>query len=180
MAAIPKFTVVYTTGATSGRAAVASYSPGNSPPDVATAHSILGVTMTASDEDEPIAVLRHGYVRGIVAGDITGGLPSAGTLLWCGSQGKPTTTRPTTGVQVLVGTYMGGGVVDVNVTVLPGVGEMSFVKRETPAEYDVLIWSPTDSAFVPRQLDHGQDFAGLGDDDHPQYAMRRWSWLVGG
>jgi len=183
MATIEKFRVVYAVGLHSSpaRPTFAKYSPSQDTLGIlAAAHSIAGVSMTSSAEDESIAVMKGGIVRGVGSSEIVGWEPSAGAALWCGEDGKPTTTRPTKGAQVFVGTYAGSGVVEVEVRVIPGLAELSFVKQETLAEYDVLIWDSAEAAFVPRQLDHGQDLAGTDDDDHPQYAMRRWSWLVGG
>ena len=173
MADVQKFTVVRVVGQLNQRAHVEPMDPADdAAPALVFAHKTVGVTQTDADSDDPVSILRNGYVRGLTSAHITGWEPSAGALLWCGAGGKPTTTLPTSGPLILVGTYIGNGIADVNVQVFPSIGELSFVKRESPAEYDVLIWSDADGAYVPRQIDHGQDLAGLGDDDHPQYQQR--------
>jgi hypothetical protein len=174
MADLAKFTVVYTVDADTGRAKVQAYDPsGETAPALADGHSIQGVAMTDSNADDPVAVMRRGYMRNLNSTHLTGWEPSVGDLLWCGASGKPTTTRPTDdAAQVFVGTYIGNGVVDVDVKLLPSLQELTFVKRETPALYDVLIYDTGTSLWVPRQIDHGQDLAGLGDDDHTQYQLR--------
>ncbi|KKK91898.1 hypothetical protein LCGC14_2708310, partial [marine sediment metagenome] len=94
----------------------------------------------------------------------------AGDLLWAQADGTVSKTKPTPPtVLVFVGTYIGGSVVHVDVKVFPSLSELSHVKIETPAEFDVMIWDPGEFAFVPRQIDHGADLAGLADDDHVRY-----------
>ncbi len=173
MADTPRFTVVKTVGATDRLASVQAFDPSEDvPPSLAFAHTVLGVTMTASDSPEDVSIIQNGYMRDLGSADITGWEPSTGSLLWCGASGKVTTTRPTTGALVLVGSYMGGGDVDVRVSVLPAITELSFVKPKTPSASEVFVWDVAESMFVLRQLDHGDDLLGLEDNDHPQYALR--------
>jgi hypothetical protein len=172
MADIPKFTVVKTTGATGRLTTVQAYDPTEDvAPAISIGNKILGVTLTPSNDPEVTAVLRDGYIRGVNSTTLTGWEPSLGAQIWCGPNGKPTTTRPATGVLVLVGTYMGQGDVDVHVRVLPSIGELSFVKREIPEQSDVFVFDVAEGLFVPRILDHGNDLVGLEDDDHSQYSL---------
>ena len=173
MADIPRFTVVKIVGATNRLASVQAFDPSEDvAPSLAFAHTVLGVTMTASDSPEDVAIIQNGYMRELGSADITGFEPSTGSLLWCGPSGKVTTTRPTTGALVLVGSYMGGGDVDVRVSVLPAITELSFVQRKTPSASEVFVWDAVEELFVIRQLDHGDDLLGLEDDDHPQYSLK--------
>ena len=152
MADIPRFRVVTTYGATSGRANVKLYEPGlEGPSGLVAGHSILGLTATASDVDEEVTIVRSAYVRGLGAADITGWEPSVGALLWCGDNGQPTTTKPE-GARVIVGTYMGGGACDVNVEIIPTLGELSFVAADTPEDLDILVWDETESAWKLRSI----------------------------
>ena len=171
MADFPKFTVVYSVGASSGLGQVAKFNPyAGSAGSVVAAHSILGVSMTDAESAENLTVLRAGYMRGLGADDITGWEPSDGALLWCDTNGTVTATRPTTGLQVCIGTYLGGGV-DVNVHVLPSIGDLSYVSRVSPAQSYVFVWDELEGAYVPRQLtsediidwDFTRSFMFLGD-----------------
>lgn len=153
MADIDKFTVVYAASLSGNKAKVEPFDPyAGNPGAVETGHSLLAVTMTDSDEDEELTLLRSGYMRGLGASHITGWEPADGTLLWATSNGEVTATRPTTGLQVCVGRYLGSGVVDVFVHLVPSIGDLSFVGRAIPGEHYVFVWSATDGAYVPRQL----------------------------
>jgi len=122
---------------------------------------VLGVAMTNASGNEPVVVMSRGILRGLGINHITGWEPAVGASLWCGTNGKMTTTRPTTGVQVFVGTYLGGGNLEVYIQVLPSLSELSFVTRATPVSDDVLIWSGTQWV-------------------HVQHNPRRWAWMSGG
>jgi len=174
MSDIEKFSVVRTVAIQGSLSRVQVVDPADeATPALTFAHGTLGVTMTASSDTDLVTVLRDGYMRSVGSGDITGWEPSIGSALWCGTAGKVTTTRPTVGALILIGTYIGAGVVDVHVKVLPAIGELSFVKRDVPALYDVLIWNDTDGLFEPRQLDHNVDLANLTEGDpHTQYSLR--------
>ena len=153
MADITKFTVVYASVGSGGKAKVESLDPwSGSVAAVVAGHAMVGVTQTDANEDEPVIVLRSGYLRGVTTSHLTGWEPSVGAPLWCGASGKPTTTRPETGLQVYVGTYLGSGVVDVHVQMIQSIGELSYVKRTFPSESFVLIWSAIDGAYAPRQM----------------------------
>lgn len=181
--ALDKFVVVKVASLGSNKSGVVPFEPtDDSAPEVLAAHQVLGVTMSSTSTfGDQVAVMRRGYFRGLVAGDFHAStLPTAGDRLWCEGAGRVTHVRPAgSGAQVFVGTFLGSGIADVNVTVLPSIGELSFVKRETPAEFDVLIWDPGEGAFVPRRLDHSADLDGLDQDDHHEYGPRRWSWMMG-
>ena len=168
MATIAKFTVVYTDAAASNKSEVKVWAGGSAAPTLDTALRITGVTLTSSVTGEHVAVMKRGYIRGVTPG----GSPVAGDLLWAQADGSVSKTKPTPPtVLVFVGTYIGGSVVHVDMKVFPSLSELSHVKIETPAEFDVMIWDPAEFAFVPRQIDHGADLAGLADDDHPQYIL---------
>jgi len=169
----PKFTVVYASEDHLGRTKVEKFDPwAGSPAGGEQGHALVGVTATDADASQQLTIIRSGYVRGLSAGDITGWEPADGTLLWASAAGKVSAVRPTTGLQVCVGTYIGNNVADVHVNMLPSIGELSYVSRVLPEEFYVFIWSSVDGAYVPRQLDHGQDLLGLEDDDHPQYLSK--------
>ena len=147
MATIPKFTVVYTDGAASNKSQVAVWAGGSAAPTLDSALRITGVTLTSSITGEHVATMMRGYIRGVTPG----GSPVAGDLLWAQADGSVSKTKPTPPtVLVFVGTYIGGSVVHVDFKVLPSLSELSHVKIETPAEFDVMIWDPAENAFVPR------------------------------
>ena len=165
---IAKFRVVYVDGIDASKSAVKLWDGGAGAPTLDTTLRILGVTMTGSAYQEPVAVMKRGYIRSVTPG----GTPVAGDLLWAQADGTVSKTKPTPPTPlVFVGTYLGGSVVHVDVKVFPSMSELSHVKIETPVEFDVFIWDPAQSAFVPRKMDHGGDLAGLADDDHTQYAL---------
>ncbi len=169
MATIAKFTVVYTDAAASNKSEVKVWAGGSAAPTLDTALRITGVTLTSSVTGEHVAVMKRGYIRGVTPG----GSPVAGDLLWAQADGSVSKTKPTPPtVLVFIGTYIGGSVVHVDLKVFPSLSELSHVKIETPAEFDVMIWDPAEFAFVPRKIDHGADLAGLADDDHPQYTQK--------
>jgi hypothetical protein len=179
VATIARFTLVQVEGADSGHPAVVPWAPsGYEQPGLATAHAILGVTMTASEFEEPVAVMRRGILRDVA--EQNGETWASGDILWAKSDGTITKTRPAAPLPlVVVGTVFAGPdggdlfTVDVDVRVLPSLGELSGVKVETPADKDVFIYASGSNVWEPRQLDHGADIAGLTDnDDHPQYQQR--------
>lgn len=136
-------------------------------------HTIAGVTLSDSEFDQRVYVMRRGKAENVTqAGGETW---IVGDVLWAKAGGVVTNVRPDAPVpQVLVGFVhraVGGGVFDVavNVTVFPSLYEISNVRREALADKDVLIWKASTGVAEPRQIDHGSDLAGLADDDHPQY-----------
>ena len=173
MATIPRFTLVQIDAAQDGHAAVVPWDPGAyEQPGLSTAHKLLGVTMTDSEFGEPIAVMRRGTLRDVARQNAE--VWAVGEILWAKADGSITNTRPAAPlVLVLVGTvFETVGVlhtIDVDVCVLPSLGELSGVSVEAPADKDVLIYKVATHLWEPRQIDHGADLAGLGDDDHAQY-----------
>lgn len=179
MSYIDRFRLVFVDGLDGGRPAFTVYDPGQDMDGtIAFGHRLVGMTMSEGDGSEPMAVMRGGWFRDLATGDITGWEPDANDLLWAGDGGKPTTTRPTTGPQILVGTYLGSGIASVQLTVFPGPSDLSWVDRDALEDLDVLIWDAASGQWQPRQLVHGTDLAGLDADDHPQYVNRRWAWFL--
>lgn len=178
MSTIARFTLVQIDGADSGHPAVVPWAPsGYEQPGLSTAHTVLGVTMTDSEYEEPVAVVRRGILRDVA--EQNGETWAPGDVLWSKNNGTITKTRPAAPLPlVLVGTVFAGPdggdlfTVDVDVRVLPSLGELSGVSVETPADKDVFIYKAATNLWEPRQLDHGTDLAGLADDDHPQYQQR--------
>lgn len=175
MADIAKFTLVQVSGLDGAHSSVVPWAPGgHETPGLATAHKIRGVTMTDSNYEEPVQVMKRGYLRGVAAQN--GETWAAGEVLWAKSDGSITKTRPTNCPLVAVGVVIGGTspslVVDVDVRVIPSLGELSGVSVETPAASDVFVYDTGPGKWVPRQLVHGSDLAGLTTgDDHPQYQL---------
>jgi len=159
MAIIARFTLVQISGADSGHAAVVPWTPAAyEQPGLSTAHKLLGVTMTASEYQEPIAVMRRGVLRSVARQN--GETWAAGDVLWAKADGSITKTRPTAPLPlVIVGTvFETVGVVhtvDVDVRVLPSLGELSGVSVETPADLDVFIYKASTHLWEPRVLDYG-------------------------
>jgi hypothetical protein len=100
---------------------------------------------------------------------------STGDNLWALSGGSISHTRPDGPLPlVFVGTVFETiGVlhsVVVDVRVLPSLGELSGVSVEAPADKDAFLYNGTTHLWVPRQIDHNADLAGLSVGDyHPQY-----------
>lgn len=154
MADIARFTLVQIATSSSGKPTVVAWSPGASEqPALSTSNKLLGVTMTASNDTEPVAVMKHGYMRGV-----PGSSWSVGDSLWGTSGGTVSKTRPAAPLtQVFVGTVYeseGGGLYSVNVDVriLPSIGELSGVAIETPADKDVFIYESGSTLWRPRRL----------------------------
>lgn len=177
MATLVRFRLVQIAAAADGHPTVTPWSPtAYEQPGLSTAHKLLGVTMTDSEFEEPVAVMRRGIMRDVARQN--GETWAVGDVLWAKSDGTITKTRPSAPLPlVLVGTvFETVGVahtVDVDVRALPSLGELSGVSVETPADKDVFIYQGAANYWEPRQLDHGADLAGLGDDDHTQYVLER-------
>lgn len=176
---IARFTLVRVSGSSAGLPTVVRWSSASyEEPALSIAHKIAGVTMTSSVSAEPLTVMQRGYLRDVARQN--GETWAVGDILYAKSGGSITKTRPDGPLpQVIVGTvYETIGVlhtVAVDVRVLPSIMELSGVTRETPVNLDVLIYNGTTHAYVPRQIDHGSDLAGLGDDDHAQYLKEKAS-----
>lgn len=155
MADIAKFTLVQVSGQDGDHSSVVPWQPGgHETPGLSTAHKIRGVTMTDSDYQEPVQVMKRGYLRDVAAQNSE--TWSAGDVLWAKADGSITKTRPTDCPLVMVGVVIGGTspalVVDVDVRVVPSLGELSGVSVETPADLDVFIFDSTNGVWEPRRL----------------------------
>ncbi len=172
MATINKGTLVVVYAGASGKPTVRAWSPSAyEQPSLVSALKILGVAMTDSEYEEPLAVMKRGYLRDMSDGAETW---AVGDVLYASSTGTLTKTRPAGPLpQVIVGTVFAANAsnwdIDIDVRVIPSLGELSGVSRETPADKDVFIYKSSTNVWEPRQIDHGADIAGLGDDDHTQY-----------
>lgn len=178
--AIARFTLVELKfSALNDKPEIHSWSPGAyEEPALTSGHVVLGVTMTEADTGEPVAVMKRGYLRDVARQN--GETWASGDILYATANGSISNVRPDGPMpQVLVGTVFDtSGVlhtVDVDVRVLPSIAELSGVTRETLVNLDVLIYNGTTHAWVPRQIDHGGDIAGLLDDDHTQYLKEKLS-----
>lgn len=180
MATINRFTLVQlASDALYGKPRVMTWNPSAyEEPALTTGHIILGVAMTDSDYDQPVAVMKRGFLRDVARQNSE--TWNVGDILYGRSDGSISNVRQAGPFpQVIVGTvFETVGVlhtVDVDVRVLPSLAELSGVTRETLANLDVLIYNGTTHAWVPRQIDHGGDIAGLLDDDHTQYLKEKAS-----
>jgi hypothetical protein len=176
MSTIARFTLVEIIGAESSHASVQPWDPAAyEQPGLDTAHRILGVTMTASESQEPVAVMRRGVLRDVARQN--GETWAVGDVLWAKSDGSITKTRPAAPLPfVLVGTVFETintlHTVDVDVRVLPSLGELSGVSVETPADLDVLIYKVATHVWEPRRLVHNTDLDGLATASaHPASAI---------
>lgn len=173
---IPKFTVVTVSGVDSDKPTVVRWAPAASEhPENLTAPKILGVTMTDSEYLEPVAVMRRGYLRDVA--ETSGETWVTGDLLWAASDGSVTNVRPAAPLpQVFVGTVFDGSgatfTVDVNVTALPNIGELSGVDRQTPVDRDILVYRADTSLWEPRQLWKSRDVSANATVDQHDYLVR--------
>jgi hypothetical protein len=137
-----------------------------------------GVTATDSEDEQDILAIVGGIVRDCPAqGGETWG---RGDKLWAAPDGSVTNVRPTApDEQVYVGEVQkvsaGLAIVAVEMEHAPAPDDLSTVNREALADKDVLIYDLAATLWRLRQLDHGADLAGLGDDDHPQYLKEKAS-----
>jgi len=191
---IARFTLVRISGDQDGHAAVVPWNPAAyEQPGLATAHKLLGVAMTASEYQEPLAVMRRGTMRTVPDGAETW---AVGEILWANASGAATHTRPAAPLPLIVlGTVFadeGGGnwTVDVDVRVLPSLGELSGVSVETPADLDVFIHKSSTHVWEPRRL-AGTDITnapagGIAattvqaaiDELDTEKASALWIWLM--
>lgn len=156
--AIARFTVVEIVDTLNGKPTVKAWAPAASEqPGLSTAHKILGVTMTASNYQEQVAVMKRGYLRAVT--EQNGESWAVGDILWAKNNGSITKTRPAAPLPfILVGTVFAdegsGGpfTVDIDVRVLPSLGELSGVKVEAPVNKDVFIYNDATDVWEPRQL----------------------------
>jgi len=181
MADLAKFTLVELVSVDADKPTVQAWSPSAyEEPALVKGHVVLGVTMSDSNYEEPVAVMKRGYLRDVA--EQNSETWAIGEILYAKSDGSISNTRQAGPLpQALVGTVFDGPdggdlfAIDVDVRILPAIGELSGVKRETPVALDVLIYEGTSHYWEPRQLVHGTDISGLGaagdpsNDDHPQY-----------
>lgn len=176
---IAKFTLVQIFSTQAGLVGVRPWTPSAyEEPTLTTGPLVFGVTMTSSVSGDPLEVMKTGYMRDVARQN--GETWAVGDILYAKANGSITKTRPAGPLpQVIVGTVFEtiGSLhtVAVDVRVLPSIMEMSGVTREAPVNLDVLIYNGTTHAYVPRQIDHGSDLAGIADDDHAQYLKEKAS-----
>ena len=178
MATINKFTLVQVIASSGGLATVQAWVPSAfENPTLSSPPKILGVTMTDSNVDQQVAVMKHGYLRDVSMQNSE--TWAVGDALWGKSDGSITKTRP---VAPLPGVFVGIVfdvtaslcIIDVEVRIIPAVTELSGVLIDATADKDVLIYNATNHYYETRQLVHTTDLtaASLLTDDHPQYQQR--------
>jgi hypothetical protein len=168
---IPPFSVVYV----SSGVADTAIRPGVAPWDgsaetfgaqLGTSQRVTGVTLHGSDDGEPLQVVRRGIVRGI-------NLPKAGyegwavgDTLWAdrSAPGEPTKFPEESGeyARIFIGTVIQATevwTVDVDVRVLPTLGELSFVALGV-GDLFVPMFDAA-AGWVPKQVDHNAHLATL-------------------
>jgi len=176
MATIPRFTLVQIDAAQDGHAAVVPWNPGAyEQPGLSTTHKLLGVTMTTSEYQEPLAVMRRGVLRDVARQNAE--TWAVGDILWAKDDGSITKTRPAAPLPlVVIGTVFETistlHTVDVDVRVLPSLGELSGVLVETPADLDVFIHKASTNLWEPRRLTHLTDLSNIqGGSASEQYHL---------
>lgn len=157
---IPKFTLVEIVSGYGGKPTIQAWAPADwEQPGLASAHRIQGVTMTDSEYNEPVAVMREGYIRSCSAQNSE--TWAVGEILWGRSDGSISHTQPGAPTPlVVVGVVFadeGGGLftIDVDVRVLPSFGELSGLSVETPEDLDLVFYNATTHVWEPRPLDYG-------------------------
>lgn len=172
---IPKFTVVGIAGVSGGFPLVSKWDVSTGElPRLDSTYGLFGVTTNDSNgiddetrDREPVAVMMHGRLSGIDdsawnVGDVLWGDPT--------NFGAVTNVRPSAPLTLVrVGVAMGGGVVAVNVVVIPAITELTGVAIETPADLDVMVFDAAQGCYVPRALFHSRtvtaDDAALPTDN---------------
>jgi predicted RecA/RadA family phage recombinase len=172
---IAKGTVVQILASSAGRPTVIRWSPSSyEEPAVVAGQKVLGVAMTDADQSDNIAIMKSGYLRDVSDGSESW---SVGDVLYAGSNGVLTKTRPAAPFpQMIVGTVFEANGANwdlaIDVRVLPAIGELSGVSRETPASGDVFIYNNTTHVWEPRALDHNGDITGRSTATaHPASAI---------
>lgn len=157
---IPKLTLVQLVAASGGRPTITPWAPAAyEQPGLSTAHKILGVTMTDSEYTEPVACMKRGYLR--TCPQQNSETWAVGDILWAKTDGSITKTRPAAPAPfIVVGTVFvsegsGNFTVDVDVRVLPSLGELSGVSVETPVDLDLFFYKASTHVWEPRPLDYG-------------------------
>jgi hypothetical protein len=163
---IPKLTLVQIKASSSGKPTIELWQPQAwEQPSLTVTNKVFGVTMTDSEYGEPIACISIGYVRGCP--EQNGETWAIGDTLWARQDGSATKTRPDAPwPSVFIGTVFAdegtGGpfTVAVCVRILPSLGELSGVERETPENHDVFVFDSGSHVWEPREL-RWSDIAAL-------------------
>lgn len=175
---INKFTLVVVSASASGHPTVTKWSPAAyEQPTLSSANKIMGVTMTDSTTSDQIAVMKRGILRDCSMQNAE--TWAVGDTLFAKSNGSISKTRQAGPLpQVIVGTVFDVTAslcaIDVDVRIIPSLGELSGVSQEAPVDKDVFIYNSTSHFWEPRMLVHTTDLtpASLLTDDHPQYQQR--------
>ena len=162
-------------GAIAGHTQVRAYSVATEFPAHIVSRKVLGVQMFDASNQAQVGVLQSGLLRDITTWETW----NIGDLLWSTSDGLPTNVRPTApAAQIYIGVVVseaqGGGVpywVDVNVQIIPTIGELSGVFLDAaPPERAFLVFHDETKTWVPQTLhstvwptdDYVVDQAGYG------------------
>ena len=162
-------------GAIAGHTQVRAYSVATEFPAHIVSRKVLGVQMFDASNQAQVGVLQSGLLRDITTWETW----NIGDLLWSTSDGLPTNVRPTApAAQIYIGVVVseaqGGGVpywVDVNVQIIPTIGELSGVFLDAaPPERAFLVFHDETKTWVPQTLhtpvwpttDYIVDQAGYG------------------
>jgi hypothetical protein len=172
---IPKFTVVGISGFSGGFPLVSKWDVSTGElPRLDSTYGLFGVTTNDANgiddethDREPVAVMMHGRLTGV-----DDSAWSVGDVLWGdpANFGAVTNVRPSAPLTLVrVGVSMGGGVVEVNVVVIPAITELTGVAMESPIDLDVLVYDAVQGCYVPRALFHSRlvtvDDAALPTDN---------------
>lgn len=138
-------------------------------PELAYTHRAVGVTMVQpAGGGEAGPALRFGYLRTVA--QAAGETWAVGDILWAASDGAATNVRPAAPQpQVMLGhIFQDEGSnnfsVVVDMRVIPAIGELSGVARETPEDFDILIYDAATHAWYPRRMS-AADIAVDGPND---------------
>ena len=189
---IPPFKVVYVSGG------IEDVGPGVNRPAVSPwdgmadsfgaqlgiSQRVTGVTLHGSDDGEPVQVVRRGLVRGIT--DDNAEVWTVGDRLWADrtSPGRVTKVYDESGeyARIFVGTVIEDGAgegpwsVDVDVRVLPTLGELSFMALASLADFYVPMFDVS-LGWVPKQVDHNAHLAtiqGGAADEWYHLTLAEW------
>jgi len=174
-------TITAAGGAISGHTQVEPYSVGVPEfPAHFTSRKTLGVQMFDATHQTQVGVLQSGLIRDVTTGETW----NVGDLLWCTPDGLPTNVRPTApAAQIYIGVVVSGVWdgeggnwsvpywVDVNVQIIPTIGELSGVFLDAaPPDRAFLVFHDETKTWVPQTLhstvwptnDYIVDQAGYG------------------
>lgn len=129
-------------------------------PRLTATHAVAGVLLADASNNQPCSVMRSGIAREVVDMNAEGWV--AGDTLWAGSDGYPTNVRLSAeaGCQIYIGrvynaTFVESGTpdyyvydIDVNVQVLPSIGELSNVAYNAgPEDNSRFVFHAEDSTW---------------------------------